>query len=40
MSSSENDPEAASAAFRPRAPAQAKDQTDRELIALLQTQCA
>ncbi|WP_428504453.1 Lrp/AsnC family transcriptional regulator [Roseateles sp.] len=36
MSSSENDPEAASAAFRPRAPAQAKDQTDRELIALLQ----
>jgi len=36
MSSSENAPEAASAAFRPRAPAQAKDQTDRELIALLQ----
>jgi DNA-binding Lrp family transcriptional regulator len=36
MSSSENAPDAASAAFRPRAPAQAKDQTDRELIALLQ----
>lgn len=36
MSSSENAPDAARAAFRPRAPAQAKDQTDRELIALLQ----
>ncbi|MCV2362097.1 Lrp/AsnC family transcriptional regulator [Paucibacter sp. DJ1R-11] len=36
MSSSENDPDAASAAVKPRAPAQAKDQTDRELIALLQ----